>query len=101
MSEMIERVAKAAFESQDWEFAPRGCFEEQTEGVQEVFRTVARAMLEAMREPTGRMVVHAMIQPHPSVADFGGDILAQGRAATKIDYQAMIDAALGKDEAAA
>lgn len=54
---------------------------------------MARAAIEAMREPTRSMVSEAMIQPHPSVAEAGG-VIQQGEEAVRIDWRAMIDEAL-------
>lgn len=54
-NELIERVARAAFESQEWDFAPGDDFSYQSAGIREVFFKVARATIEAMREPTDAM----------------------------------------------
>lgn len=91
MNEMVERVAKqlAAL----WQFyAPPGNSPDMP-----YWRDMARAAIEAMREPTKEMIVAAMIQPHPSVAEAGG-VIEQGREAVKIDYRAMIDEVLSSSE---
>jgi hypothetical protein len=52
MSEMVERVARAIFECEKWEFASSDPYDEQPDGMKETFRGVARAAIAAMREPT-------------------------------------------------
>ena len=93
---MVERVLKAIQREDDpisdgshsQTFSPPNAREDRQ-------RRMARAAIEAMRDPTEAMICEAMIKPHPSVAEAGG-IIEQGRAAVKIDYQAMIDAALSE-----
>lgn len=55
---------------------------------------VVTELLTAMREPTRAMIVEAMTQPHPSIAECGG-VIQQGEAAVKIDWQAMVDCVIG------
>lgn len=81
MSEMIERVALAISGS------------DALTNVLAIHRSRARLAIAAMREPTKAMIDEAMIQPHPSVQESGG-LIEHGRAAIRIDYQAMIDEAL-------
>ena len=82
MSEMVERVAMAICTARRW--SPENW---------DLAESEARAAIETMREPTKAMIDEAMIQPHPSVQESGG-LIEQGRAAIRIDYQAMIDEAL-------
>ena len=84
MSEMIERVARAFYESHPWgdeDGAGVHSWESLPEDWRAVFMGGARAAIEAWREPTMEMWTHAM--PHvdslSSIAAF---------------WQAMIDAAL-------
>lgn len=92
MSEMIERVAKAILattgEPTMWDhYAP---------GTQEHYRSMARAAIEAMREPTAAMI---------EVGDASVDLdwsLEPGEGLDGVDvtpaWRAMIDAALGTPE---
>lgn len=45
------------------------------------------------REPTDAMVVEAMIQPYPTVEEAGG-LIEQGREAVRVEWRAMVAAAL-------
>lgn len=92
MSEMVERVARAQW-NLDLKWGSRPGWDDADPEQRSAAMDLARAAIEAMREPTDGMIGEAMIQPHPSVADAGG-VIEQGRAAIRIDYQAMIDEAL-------
>ena len=69
MTEMVERVARAIRESEEW-----SSFWGEEESL-----VLARAAIEAMREPTNKMLAAAM-------AETATDLTAE--------YRAMIDAAL-------
>jgi len=86
MSEMIERVAKAIEAASQ----PPG-----QKDYKILMENAARAAIEAMREPTDSMIVEAMTTAYPTVAEAGG-VLEQGRAAARLEWQAMIDAALSR-----
>lgn len=88
MSEMIGRVALALQEK-----LQGAQVDVSVTGRPLYLADLARAAIEAMREPTDKMIVEAMIQPLPSVTEAGG-VLEQGRASARIEWQAMIDAAL-------
>ncbi len=96
MSEMVERVARVLTElaGYDPDEAVINLSKPDGKGFRwEFSSTQARAVIEAMREPTKAMVTAAMVQPHPSVAESGG-VIQQGEAAIRIDWRAMIDEAL-------
>lgn len=79
MSEMIERVAKAILDEQR---KNRSAFPDN--------RDLARAAIEAMREPAEGMVDAGVAAwGSPSSVDVYENIVAE--------YRCMIDAALGKD----
>lgn len=83
MSEMIERVARGIFASQEWpEFHPA------YEVSSEIFEIAARAAIEAMREPT-----QAMLQEGASGSGEDSEATALGA------WETMIDAALQEKEA--
>ena len=101
MSEMIKRVSKAIC-------CPSGVCEngnkkyDPTRGkvsicMAHTFEKEACAAIEAMREPTSAMIVEAMVTAYPTLAEAGG-ILEQGRLAARLEWQAMIDAALSSQE---
>jgi hypothetical protein len=77
---MIERVARAICEAKLWP----GAWEKETEGNREEWRMLARAAIEAMREPTDAMLACGEQWGLPS------DPMGLKR------WQEMIDAALEK-----
>jgi hypothetical protein len=86
---MVERAAKAVFDllSEDGyssEFVFMGPVD---------FEETVKTVLLAMREPTEAMIMASMITPSPTVAEAGG-IVSQARQHTRLEWQAMIDAAL-------
>ena len=54
MSEMVERVARAMFEDDQFDYEPKMPTWEET-GVREEYRSKARIAIRAMREPTEEM----------------------------------------------
>jgi hypothetical protein len=74
MTEMIERVAKAI----------EGAFGQDTNFSQDAIKGMARAAIEAMREPTAEMNVRPLSDQSEEFLD---------------NYREMIDAALGKVDA--
>jgi len=71
VTDMIERVARAILSGHNWaagDLAPNG-FDEMTAHWQEAYRAMARAAIEAMREPTPEMVADgvkaAWREPNP------------------------------------
>lgn len=74
-SEMVERVAKAIIESEGV------CLEDAKNWEKEMYYGMARAAIEAMRQPTQAM--------HEAAADFH-----RSRLSTPAEYRHMIDAAL-------
>ncbi len=50
MGEMIERAAEAIYRSQEWDFTSGESFSDLTDGCKHVFRTAARAAIEAISE---------------------------------------------------
>lgn len=55
----------------------------------------ARAALQAIREPTEQMILAAMITSYPTVEQAGG-LIQQARAAVRLEWQAMVEAALSE-----
>jgi hypothetical protein len=90
---MVERVARAIYAADlgDWG-------EPMPKSVRETYRCRARAALEAMLEPTKTMVYAAMTTPYPTVAEAGG-MIPQAKQATRLEWNAMIEAALTETEA--
>lgn len=76
---MIERVAKAICIADDFDWVSR-ISSDETAYRQDKYMRIARAAIEAMREPTEKMV-------------FSADWIENG---TMDAYRAMIDAALNK-----
>lgn len=87
MGEMVDRVARAMAESRDliWENMSEFSNADETP---EYYRSLARAAIAAMREPTGEMIQAA----NPYVK--GYDDMRSSYAA----WQAMIDAALSPEQ---
>ncbi|TDR28919.1 hypothetical protein [Aquamicrobium defluvii] len=96
MSEMVERVAKAIYEASPFKMT-EGPYDRQSDLYKRNCRLLARAAIEAMREPTDAMV------------DVGQDAFAEGinmvaghpEPSDEASYQtyiAMIDAALSEVE---
>jgi hypothetical protein len=83
---MIERVARALAVLTDWET-------ELSPGEKSYWLEHARIAIEVMREPTEEMVYAAMVTPYPTVKEAGG-MLPQAKEAVRLEWQAMIDAAL-------
>lgn len=81
MSEVIERAARAAFEC--WDFPCRR-FDSLSSDDQEHWREIARAAIEAMREPTPEMLGAGW--PHTADPCWVEDV--------RKAWGAMIDAAL-------
>jgi hypothetical protein len=105
MIEMVERVAKAIAETIALAHIKHNLREiGQEDKLEEYLKMfpikltladsdVARAAIEAMREPTDAMVWETMTTPLPSIAECGG-IIEQGKAAIKIQWQVMVGEAL-------
>lgn len=93
---MVERVARAIWgELSLWSrpLEAKPTWDQLSGGNKELGRLLARAAIDAMREPTNDMIMAAMITPSPTVAEAGG-VLPQAREHTRLEWQAMIDAAL-------
>ncbi len=95
MSEMVERAARAmALEDNGvdhWDVMSEDGDGHGYVGKNE-YQMMARAAIEAMREPTQEMITAAMVQLHPSVDERG--VIQQAVDGARLDWQAMIDAAL-------
>lgn len=101
MTGMIERVAKAIYEADDpWSSA----FEWPVMGSErqsaDEYRRIAKAAIEAMREPTETMLDAGYVSqlpdnwPNPWPADGNGAELTSEYVRAHTAYRAMIDAAL-------
>lgn len=90
MSEIIERVARALHKRMA---GGRVTWDELSLFSKAAARDVARAAILAMREPTEAMVYEAMTTAYPTVKEAGG-MLPQAKEAARLEWQAMIDAAL-------
>jgi len=66
MSEMVERVARAMFEDDQFDYEPKMPTWEET-GVREEYRRKARIAIEAMREPTEAMIDRGLAWPNSFV----------------------------------
>lgn len=87
MSEMIERVARQIFETNITVYLRLSMdFSEQTVSVQEQYRGLARAAIEAMREPTEAMEEAALDVRPLMLPDSPREV-----------WEAMIDAALNEE----
>lgn len=87
MSEMIERVARQIFETNITVYLRLSMdFSEQTVSVQEQYRGLARAAIEAMREPTEAMEEAALDVRPLMLPDSPREV-----------WGAMIDAALNEE----
>lgn len=84
MSEMIERVARAIEE--------KSCYVIS----QHHAKALARAAIEAMWDPTRKMVYAAMTTPYPTVTEAGG-LIPQAEKAVTLEWQAMIKASTEED----
>lgn len=56
MSEMIKRVEQAMFDKYVADGGGQGSLDEMSDGTQEMYRSMAHAVIEAMREPTRAML---------------------------------------------
>lgn len=89
MTEMIERVAKAMQADDGSPCISRLKFDLCRSGDGCICRSLARAAIEAMREPTLDMIEEGAFVSHD-----GDDIVGRSRA--KVCYRAMIDQALAE-----
>ena len=85
MSEMVERVARAMFEDDQFDYEPRMPTWEET-GVREEYRRKARIAIGAMRDPTEAMIDAGLVAE---------DVILQSRSGSAVPsvWETMIDAA--------
>jgi hypothetical protein len=88
MSEMVEQSARKAFERMSLFLGPPMAWEQQQEPIREMWRTIQREAIEAMREPTEAMLSAAI-----------GTNTAIRSPMWRDGWRAMIDAALAESDA--